>query len=238
MLKAILFDLDGTLLPLDTDRFVHEYTKSLAAHVGHLIPPRLFVEQLLAASRRMIEDTDPSRTNAQVFADHFYTAVGIPEPDLLPVFERYYEQVFPSLSAVGTGLPGPARVIVQAAIDQGYEIVLASNPVFPRVAALERMRWAAIDDLPWRLVTTYEEMHAAKPQPAYYHEIVERLGHRPEECLMVGNDLDEDGVAAKVGMHIFIVTDHLINRQSRPLPVERSGTMAEFGKRLLAGKLP
>lgn len=233
MLKTILFDLDGTLLPIDTDRFVHQYLKAVATHVGHLVPPARLVEQIMASTAAMIGNTDRGLTNAQVFAADFFPKVGRDEAELMPLFDAFYRERFPLLREVCPGLPGRAREVVQAAVDRGFEIVLATNPLFPRTAIEERMRWIGVEDMPWRLVTTYEEMHACKPQPAYYQEVLAKVGREPGECLMVGNDVDEDGVAAKVGIQVYFVTDHLLNRSGKPLPPERSGTLADFRDWLL-----
>jgi FMN phosphatase YigB (HAD superfamily) len=185
----------------------------------------------------MIADTDPAVTNAEVFATHFFPRVGLTTEQLMPVFDGFYRKRFPALRAACPGLPGIARTVVQTAVDLGYEIVLAGNPLFPEAAIQERMRWVQIDDLPRRLVTTYETMHACKPQPAYYREVLSRIGRQPAECLMVGNDVDEDGAAARVGVPVFFVTDYLVNRSGRPLPPERSNTLAGFMHRLRTGKL-
>lgn len=184
MLRTILFDLDGTLLPIDTDRFVHGYMKALAAHAGHLVPGEQLVQQVMASTYEMIRNTDPERTNAQVFAADFFPKVGKEEAELMPVFEQFYREQFPSLRTACPGLPGLGRQVVQTAIDKGYEIVLATNPLFPRVAIEERMRWIGIEDMPWKLVTVYEEMHACKPQPAYYKEVLAKVGRKPEECIL------------------------------------------------------
>jgi FMN phosphatase YigB (HAD superfamily) len=235
MLKTILFDLDGTLLPIDTDRFVHDYMKELAAYAGHLVPPGTLVDQVMASTYQMIKNTDPALTNAQVFAADFFPKVAKSEADLMPVFDAFYRERFPQLQAVCPGLPGLARDVVQTAVDKGYEIVLATNPLFPRAAIAERMCWIGVQDMPWRLVTTYEEMHACKPQRAYYQEVLEKIGREPGECLMVGNDVEEDGVAGSLGVELYFVTDHLINRSGKELPTDRLGTLAEFLNRLQTG---
>lgn len=235
MLETILFDLDGTLLPINTDQFVRHYMKALAAHAGHIVPPAKLVEQVMASTHCMIGNTDPALTNARVFAADFFPKVGKTEAELMPVFDEFYRDKFPDLKSTCPGLPGLARDVVQTAVDSGYEIVLATNPLFPCVAIEERMRWIGVDDMPWRLITTYEEMHACKPQPAYFREVLEKIGRAPEECLMVGNDVDEDGVAGKLGMQVYFVTDFLINRKDTPLSPGRSGTLADFLERLKAG---
>jgi len=230
--RTILFDLDGTLLPIDTDQFLTQYMNALGAHMGHLVHPHFLVDQILASTATMIKNTDLSLTNASVFASDFFPKIGKSEAEMMPVFNEFYQQRFPALSQTCSGLPGPAREIVTKALQKGYTIVLATNPLFPRVAIEERMRWAGIDDLPWTLVTTYEEMHATKPQPAYYQEVLRKIDRSPDECLMVGNDVDEDGVATTLGMDIFFVTDFLINRSGKALPPGKFGTLADLQARL------
>lgn len=228
MRKTILFDLDGTLLPLDTDRFVYLYFKELAGHLGHMIPPARLAEQIMASTMQMIKNTDPTRTNAEVFASDFFPKIGLAEAELMPSFEAFYRERFPALRSACAGLPGLAPTVVRRALDLGYEIVLATNPLFPRMAIEERMRWVGVESVPWRLVTTYEEMHACKPQPAYYREVLEKIDQDPSACLMVGNDVDEDGAAASVGIPVYFVTDFLINRSGRTIPSESSGSLADF----------
>ncbi|HYF93647.1 MAG TPA: HAD family hydrolase [Symbiobacteriaceae bacterium] len=235
MLRTILFDLDGTLLPIDTDQFVAQYMKALSAHIGHRVPPARLVEQIMASTYAMIRDTSPERTNAEVFAADFFPKVGWAESELMPVFDEFYRLRFPALRSTCPGLPGVAREVVQSAVDLGYDIALTTNPLFPREAIEERMRWIGVLDMPWRLITTYEVMHACKPQPAYYREVLTMLDRQPEECLVVGNDVEEDGAAAKLGIPVFFVTDYLISRNGTPLPPDSSGTLAEFGGRLRRG---
>lgn len=235
MLKTILFDLDGTLLPVDTDRFVYHYMKALAAHVGPLVPAERLVAQVMASTYVMVANTDPELTNAQVFAQDFFPKVGYDAAELMPVFERFYRDRFPSLKSACNGLPGIARAVVETAVAKGYEVVLATNPVFPRVAIEERMRWVGIADMPWSLVTTYEEMHACKPHAAYYQEVLTRIGRNADECLMVGNDVEEDLSAARLGMDVYFVTDFAVNRTGVQLPPDRTGSLANLLQRLSTG---
>ncbi|MGE5673437.1 MAG: HAD family hydrolase [Mycobacterium leprae] len=235
MLKTILFDLDGTLLPINTDEFVRVYMKELGRHLGHLVEPEKLVRLVWGSTMKMIENTEPTRTNADVFWADFLPNMGREQAELMPVFDEFYRLRFPELKTACPGLPGVGKAVVEAALAQGYEIVLATNPLFPRMAIEERMRWIGVLDKPWRLVTTYEEMHACKPQPAYYQEVLHKIGRRPEECMMVGNDVDEDGIAEKLGIPVFYTTDFLINRSSRELPPHRTGSLADFQKLLEEG---
>ncbi len=104
--------------------------------------------------------------------------------------------------------------MVSACVGQGWKIVLATNPVFPEVAIRERMRWCGIVDFEWLFVTTLEDMHFCKPHIQYYQEIVDYLGLDPERCVMIGNDVQEDMVAGKLGMKTVLVEDYCIDRNT------------------------
>jgi FMN phosphatase YigB (HAD superfamily) len=101
----------------------------------------------------------------------------------------------------------PAAVdLISAAFDRGLAVVIATNPLFPRLAIERRLEWAGIPvgQYDYALVTTYENMHAAKPQPAYYREILEVTGSEPREALMVGDDWRNDiAPAAAAGLFTY-----------------------------------
>lgn len=228
MVKTILFDLDGTLLPIDTDELVQGYFGLLARHMAHLIPPEVLPKAIWASTHAMLRDTDPQLTNAEAFWADFEPRVGHFRVELEPAFTQFYREVFPRLGPEmlkGRPLFGPRAV--QAALDLGYEVAVATNPLFPREAILARLKWAGVADLPWQHVTTLEEYHACKPHTQYYEELLARLGRRPEECLMVGNDIQEDGVVTSLGMPFYAVTDYLIHRGPEPLP-DPHGSLADF----------
>ncbi len=64
----------------------------------------------------------------------------------------------------------------------------------------------------FEFITTYENISFCKPNPDYYREILKRAGLNAGNCLMVGNDVGEDMVAADLGMKVFLLTDCLINK--------------------------
>lgn len=213
MLNAILFDLDGTLLPLDTDQFLHHYLKLLAAKMEPFMQPELFTKQLLAATAAMIGDVDPNKTNAEVFKEAFFAATNLHEEQIMAVFTDFYANEYCQLKNLIK--PNPlAKEIMAAARKTGRKLVLATNPVFPREAIKERVKWAGVDETCFDLITCYETMHYCKPNQHYFLEIAEKLGLEPEHCLMVGNDVDEDLIAQEIGMQTFLVEDFLINRKN------------------------
>ncbi|MFZ5942787.1 MAG: HAD family hydrolase [Bacillota bacterium] len=210
MLKAVLFDLDGTLLPLDLDLFIKKYFEALGPYFAHKIEPKIFLKELMLSTEEMIKNIGQF-TNEEVFMDNFLPRIKANREEMYPLFEKFYEEEFPKLKE-HTGYTCLAREIVGHAFQKGYKIVLATNPIFPRKAVEHRMEWAGVLDLPWSHITYYENSRFSKPNPAYFQDISDKLGVMPEECLMVGNDVQEDLVSSTIGMKTFLVTDCLINR--------------------------
>ena len=202
-IRAVLFDLDDTLLGNNMDRFLKGYFGLLAPHVAHLVPPDQFMPALLAATQAMVDHADPAVTNQQAFLADFFPRVGRTAEEMLPVFEDFYATRFGALRDLTHPRP-EARAAVQAALDAGCDVVIATNPLFPDTAIRQRMEWANVADLPFKLVTSYEVMHSAKPHARYYAEIVGRIGRRPGECAMVGDDWANDiAPAVRVGLRAY-----------------------------------
>lgn len=207
MLKAVLFDLDDTLLHNNMDTFLPRYFRLLTRKMAPLIPPQKLIESIMASTERMMAPDHPDRTNEEVFWADFEQRVGIPREKLKPLFEDFYAGEYRRLREIVKPKP-EAREIISCALDLGMQVVIATNPLFPRVAVEERMRWAGIEDLPFALVTTLENMHYCKPHPQYYQEVLEKIGRRPEECLMVGNSVEDDIVPAKrAGLLTYCVVE-------------------------------
>ncbi|HHV93537.1 MAG TPA: HAD family hydrolase [Firmicutes bacterium] len=211
MITTILFDLDGTLVHYEFDRFLTAYLEGAARKVQHLMNPQRFVKKLLAATEAMIHSTDGERTNMEVFWDHFAQGLDVPLEQLIPLLDEFYLQDYPKIREIIGVVPNPAaRELVERLIRRGYEVVIATNPVFPAVAIHERMRWGGIEDLPYALITTYENSCFCKPNVQYYAEILEHLGRLPHQCLMVGNNTCEDMVAGDLGIKTYLVDSYLL----------------------------
>ncbi len=225
--KVVLCDLDGTLLPMEMNRFLQAYLGRLSLRFASSIDPKHFVQVLLAATGAMIENTDPTKTNEDVFIESFFGKLGVKPDRMMREFEHFYENDFPDLRRFTKPTP-LARQVLNAAIARGCDLVLATNPIFPNVAIRERMRWAGIDDLTFAFITDYESMHFCKPKLQYYEEILHRIGAAPKDCLMVGNDLAKDMVAAQLGMSTFLVEDCLIENNGDPTNAHHRGKLEDL----------
>lgn len=211
-LTTILFDLDGTLLPMpDQELFLKAYMKGLAAKVAPLgYEPKKLVDTVLMGTGAVIRN-DGTATNETVFWKVFCGVFGEEALRHLPVFEAFYKNEFQQVSST-CGCDARAARLIAKLKDKGFRLVLATNPLFPAVATQSRIRWAGLNEADFELVTTYENSSFCKPNLKYYEEIVNKLGLDPAQCLMVGNDVGEDMIAGKLGMKTFLLTDCLINR--------------------------
>ncbi|NLW10040.1 MAG: HAD family hydrolase [Firmicutes bacterium] len=229
MLRYLFFDLDGTLLPVETDFFFYHYMSALRPNFSHLIPPEEFDRHLLGSTKKMVTDADPSLTNEEVFWGDFSARTGYPRAELEPVFQQFYEEQFPALQKhVEAELPGPAREILESALAAGFSLVIATNAIFPEMAIRERLAWINCHDLPFAFVTTFENMHFCKPNPQYYQEILDILQVSPGDCLMIGNDPEEDLTAAFLGMKTCLITDYLVPREKPVHPPDFSCRLVEL----------
>jgi len=223
--SAVLFDLDGTLLDHDMlGEFVHRYFEALTARVAHLVPPPLLVKAIWQATDAIVANEDGQRTNAEVFAAHFYPLVGQPPAVLEPLFDAFYAEDFPALRQYTRQRP-EARRVVQTAFDLGYQVVVATNPLFPATAIYQRLTWAGVADFPYRKVTTYENSHAAKPNLRYYQELLDELGLPAEEVLMVGDEA-MDLVAAQLEIATYLVPGPATKLEPTTPPPTYQGSFA------------
>jgi len=202
--QAILFDLDGTLLDVDMEEFFKPYFALLTKKLAPYIEPARLLRKLMESTQVMTDNLDPSRTNQEVFLEHFFRDLEYTPQELMPVFDDFYRNDFSTLSSYVSKIPG-AREAVEAAFATGARVVVATNPVFPVAAIQTRLKWAGVDDFPYALITSYEAMHFCKPHPEYYAEIASILSLKPEDCLMIGDDPERDLPAAEVGMDTFLV---------------------------------
>ncbi|MGI6104793.1 MAG: HAD family hydrolase [Raoultibacter sp.] len=225
--RAIFFDLDGTLLPMDIDEFMNKYMTVISRFVvAHGLNAELFQKALMAGIKGMAED-DSEKSNADVFWDTFFEIVPEGRDKWSPLFEEFYENEF---GKIGEGMeqnPAAARSI-EALSDKGYPLVLATMPMFPLKAVEWRCQWAGVDAGVFERITNFENSTSVKPKLAYYEENLRAAGLKPEEVLMVGNNTREDLAAMKLGCDGYIIVDHLINPNDFDLNTVKHGSFEDF----------
>jgi len=204
--QGVLFDLDGTLLEIDLGDFLRRYFDALGPVISEITG--LSASASLEAVMRATELSclpHPGRTNEEVWAERFAELTNRELGDAgWQRIAEFYRDDFPGLQADAMPRDG-GRAAIEAARRTGARVAIATNPIFPRAAIVERMRWAEIAPDDVDVVTTYETMHACKPLPGYFSQTAALLGVNPLECLMVGDDPVLDMAAADVGMRTFFV---------------------------------
>ena len=216
MLKTVLFDLDGTLLPMDNDVFTKTYFSYLTKTMAPLgYEPKQLIDGIWAGTAAMVHN-DGSCTNEAAFWQKFSSLLGERVYADQPAFDRFYRTEFQNARSV-CGFSPESRKIVDWLKKCGICVALATNPIFHAIATESRIRWAGLSPEDFALYTTYENIGFCKPNLQYYTEIMNRLGCRADECLMVGNDVDEDMIADKLGMQVFLLTDCLLNRHQKDI---------------------
>lgn len=216
MIKALLFDLDDTLLGNEMGTFLPAYFQQVVRHFPE-VDSQALLNSLIAGTQAMLANADPTRTLRSVFSDHFSVDVN---GDAWERFDRFYRTDFARLQPLTTSRPS-AREVLAWAFAAGYRVVVATSPVFPLRAIRERLRWAKLDDLPFEIITHIENSHFTKPHPEYFAEILAGLGLRPDEAFVVGNDWSDDLVpAAALGLpHWWIAAPDCEPPSSQAAPV-------------------
>ena len=230
-IKHILFDLDGTLLPMVQDEFVKFYMPLLAKsymNAGVSLDPKKFIGAVWAGYEAMVKN-DGSCTNREAFWSYIEPELPIPTEESEKIALDFYADEFNQ--AICTTKPNPvSNQIVKRAKERGFETYLATNPVFPRCATMNRIRWAGLDAEDFKVITTYETCTYCKPNPEYFRGILEEFSLDPSECLMVGNDVAEDLSIRSLGVKTYLVTDTMENKKNLTIDTEYMGTLDELLK--------
>ena len=210
-ITTVLFDLDGTLLPMDQELFLKAYLGGLCKKLAPLgYDPKAVTDGIWKGTGAMVGN-DGAQTNEAVFWQVFCSLLGEDTRKDEPVFEDFYRNEFQKVTEV-CGKNPAAKELIEGLKAKGLRLVLATNPLFPAIATHSRVRWAGLEPEDFAYITTYENSSRCKPNPDYYREILDKLGLQTEECVMVGNDAQEDGAAAALGLPVFLLTDCLIDR--------------------------
>ena len=233
MIKTVLFDLDGTLLPMDQEKFMESYFGSITSNMksyGYENSEEL-VKVIWAGTIDMVKN-DGTKENYKVFWNTFINYYGDLGKNTMESFNEYYANHFDEVKK-SCGFSPYVRDMIKKLKKAGMNVVLASNPVFPELAQKKRMEWAGLDVEDFSFITTYENSHYCKPNPKYYEEILERLKLKPEECIMVGNDVAEDMVAESAGIKTFLITDCMINKKGIDIEKYNKGSFEDFMKYMM-----
>ena len=226
-ITTVLFDLDGTLLPLNQDEFAKQYFVHLSAFLSTRGYEATQIKKALFSGVTAMMENNGRALNETVFWEDFSRFYEEKARNDLPLFDEFYRDYFVALKSITSCNPR-MREVIDRVKSAGCTAVVATNPVFPATATEQRIRWAGLTTEDFRLITTYENSRFSKPNPRYYEDLITQLGVSPEECLMIGNDTLDDMIAESLGIHVFLLTDCLVNRQNKDIDAYPHGDVSRL----------
>jgi len=236
-IKTILFDMDSTLNEIDERSFSKEYFGTLHKNYFSDLTEDYFFDNLTDITRHVMVSSIPNELNIETFMNEMSKCFHRPPKELLNSFMSFYENEYDKLKKYVKPVKG-AKKAIKNCLAKGYDVVIATTPVFPEVAINKRLKWGNIDKFDYKLITHAENMHFSKPRVEYYTEILKKIGRTANDCIMVGNEFLGDIVApTKMGMKTFycpnsnseddFFTAPELKRFSKIKPTA-SGTIEEF----------
>lgn len=225
-MNTILFDLDGTLLPMDVEEFTKKYFGLIMQTMNeNNRDGKMILDAILKGTMAMVRN-DGSHTNEEVFWKTFVEATQIPQDEIEPEFYDFYENVF---DKINSGIQSQNMIKAAKLLkEKGYRLYLTTNPLFPRVATLKRVRWAGLDPDDFEWITTYENSSFSKPSVNYYQEVIQGQHLDVNQCMMVGNDVKEDGVIETLGIPLYLVEDYMLNHDNLEIKCRWKGSSQDF----------
>ncbi|MCH3943538.1 MAG: HAD family hydrolase [Atopobiaceae bacterium] len=199
MIKAVLFDMDDTLLDINLTLFATRFYAREARILGHVArKPWIPIGAAIVRSYLAVADEgrEDDLTNESLFDQTFERATGIPldEPAIADALGYYEREILPHMNGTLVNAhPEPGGLAaVDKARDLGLTVALATNPSFSEAVVRCRMRWAGIDGEDFARVSHMGNSTRVKPSARYYEEFCSAIGFAPYECIMVGNDASRD----------------------------------------------
>lgn len=233
MLKAVVFDMDETLLSINLNAFIFRYFKDVSSMLADI--GRRNRAGVMARLGTILVDLNANHrsgtdniTNYEFYCREVERRCGVclSDPVIAEAFSYYDHEVLPGINddaIAAKPMPG-AHAALEAVHDAGLRCALFTNPSFPQGAIECRMGWGELTDAPFELITHMGNATRCKPDATYYLEQLQVMGLEPHEVLMVGNDPKRDFPSPACGIQTAYVG------QGKPGRATWRGTMEDFAR--------
>ena len=205
MALTLLVDLDDTLLDNPLEQFLPAYLEALASRFAPALNRDQVINNILIATGLMMKNRRPDITLKEVFETSFYSGLGIQPGKCQALLDTFYAEDFPKLRRLTQPRPA-AREFILGAFERGFKVGIATNALWPHTAIQQRLEWAELGVEIGTLepVPTFDRFHFAKPDPAFFAELLASMGWPDGAVIVVGDDGDQDIQAARqLGMTSF-----------------------------------
>lgn len=165
MIKAVLFDMDG--LMIDSEPLHYQAFNNIFQKYGNFLPKEENDERYIG-----ITDTDAAEDMVQRF--------GLP----LSANQLVKEVQDEYTSIISNGIPGQPGLmeLLKDLKNHGYKTSIASGSTREEIEMV--IKGLGIEDYMDSYTSAYE-VDKGKPAPDVFLEAAERLGVKPEECLVL-----------------------------------------------------
>lgn len=197
MTKAIIFDIDGTLYE----------SRHFAIKLILADPLNIFRLAAERKSRKLIQGKKFS--SGDEYYDSLFLHMGKGDKAKAEKCRKWFwHNYMPNQVSIIRNKfrkrPGLLDFILKLK-SQGYKVAVLSDYGM----AAEKLSACGLDSILFDGVWESPELGGLKPCPEVFSEVCRRLGCAPEEAVMIGDRVDTDGGATKIGMQFI----HLINKE-------------------------
>lgn len=221
MLKAVFFDLDGTLLPLNEDEFIKIYFGMLCKRMAPLgYNPDELVSVIWSGTKAMYMN-DGKVSNEVLFWKSFEEHYGSDKLKDRYYLDAFYLNEFKEVKNSCEDNP-LAKSIIEFCKNNGLLVVLSTNPIFPKTGTITRASFVGLKEDDFDFITYYENFNYCKPNPMYFKALLEKFKLDPSEVILFGNNTYEDGDCSHAcGIKCYMVGDYVIDSPKAKNKFER-----------------
>lgn len=198
----ILWDLDGTLIHSNTSMIVIK----LAWFFWSLLKTQKSYVRRFDIFWQTWQFHSQLNTDLTVYENLVLILSRVshwPESETKLFLNKFYEQEFSKLSKQFAVIPEAYQILKKA--NNHFSQALLTNPLLPLKCTLDKMTWSGIESSFFKYISHSQNSHFLKPDLRYYEESLQAIGAEPSECCLIGDSHDNDGVAEKIGIDVFIV---------------------------------
>ena len=202
--RHLWIDLDGTLLAQRKGALYWRFLRTSLQYLyrnARVNPIRGL--RVITAVRKALEQAGTGELNDARATRALARELSIPEGTARAMVRALMIQAFANARDCFYPVPG-AREFVEWA-SRYFTLSVATNPLWPREAALMRLEWAGIDSARFQFIAHAGEMSTCKPHVEYYREFGRICASGEDNALMIGDNPRKDGPAADIGVPVFLL---------------------------------
>ena len=202
-ITTLLFDMDSTIISIDEQGFSKRYFQLLHKTHFYDVDFMFFVDTMVDITRYVMTTKIPDKFTIDTFVTEMSSKFKREPEELKTNLLDFYNRQYNQLKSYIRPARG-VKKLIKNSFEKGYDVVVATTPVFPEVAIRKRLKWGGVLNFDYKLITHAENMHYSKPHEEYYIEILEKIGKKANECIMIGNEFIGDILGpTKIGMKTF-----------------------------------